>query len=106
MIEFKDLLMVISLIITNGVALATYGAKVNMKISALERDLASTRDRLNDHSNSNWHDIKELKAAATKDRDDNKVDYANMMKEIAILNKNISDLRVDVVKAMGQKNVK
>lgn len=104
MIELKDIITILSILLANGIALATAFTRLNIRIAEIAQDQNSLRAKIDEHTYHNRVDLKEIKEAAGKDRDTSRIDYMNVMKEIASLNKNVSDLRVDIVKAM--KNVK
>jgi hypothetical protein len=103
MFELKDVLTILSILIANGAVLATAFTKLNIRIAEIAQDQNALKAKMDSHIYDNKSEIKEVKDSATKDRDGQKVDTANVMKEIAVLNRNISDLRVEIVKAMKTK---
>jgi len=106
MLELREIIALLGVLMANGIALATAFTKLNIRIAEVVRDQLALKAKFEDHAGDNKDDIREIKAIASNDRNENRADHADIVRELAVVNKNISDLRVDIVKTFIKKNDK
>ena len=94
---------VIGLLVTNGAALAAVFTNLNIKIAENATDILSIKNDIEEHKAKNKDDLKELKDAILRDKVDNREDHSKIVADLALINKNIADLRVDIIKAIKGK---
>ena len=103
MIEIDNLIALISLIVANGLAIGGVFLRLNIKIASLSRDYISLKNDIEEHKLSTKSDLKEFKDIVLRDKVDNRDDHQRMVNELNSINKSISDMRVDVIKAIKDK---
>lgn len=106
MLEASQIISLSALIITNAAALIAVFVKLNVKIAEIAKDYISIKSDFEEHKLKNKEDIMELKQIALRDRIDNKDDHQRIVDELNHVNKSISDLRVDIIKAIKNKDGK
>ena len=106
MLELREIIALLGVLIANGIALATSFTRLNIRIAEVTRDQLALKAKFEDHVGDNKEDIREVKTIAANDRVENRADHADIVRELAVVNKNISDLRVDIVKTFIKKNDK
>ena len=104
--ELKDLIAILGILLANGAALATAFTKLNIKIAGLSRDYISLKADVEEYKVSSKSDLKEFKEIVLRDKIDNKEDHQRIVSELGVVNKSISDMRVDIIKAIQEKNKK
>ena len=103
MIEIDNLIALISLIVANGLAIGGVFLRLNIKIASLSGDYISLKNDIEEHKISTKSDLKEFKDIVLRDKVDNRDDHQRMVNELNSINKSISDMRVDVIKAIKDK---
>lgn len=106
MIELKDLISLLGLLVANGIALAGVFTKLNIKISEIYRDVLSMKAELEEHKNSNRMDLKEFKETILRDKVESKSDHNKIVVTLSEIATSIADLRVDIAKISTRQNIK
>ena len=83
--------------------LAAVFTNLNIKIAENATDILSIKNDIEEHKSKNKDDMKELKDAIIRDKTDNREDHMKIVGDLATVNKNIADLRVDIIKAIKGK---
>lgn len=106
MIELKDLISLLGLLVANGIALAGVFTKLNIKISEIYRDVLAMKADLEEHKNSNRIDLKEFKETILRDKVESKSDHNKIVATLSEIATSIADLRVDIAKINTRQNIK
>ena len=106
MIELKDLISILGLLIANGIALAGVFTKLNIKITEIYRDVVSVKADLEEHKNNNKFDLKEFKEAILRDKVETKSDHDKIVATLLEIATSIADVRVDIAKISTAQNIK
>ena len=106
MIELKDMISLLGLLIANGIALAGVFTKLNIKITEIYRDVVSVKADLEEHKNNNKLDLKEFKETILRDKVESKSDHDKIVIALSEIATSISDLRVDIAKISTRQDIK
>jgi len=103
MIDLKDIISLLGILIVNGIAIATAFTKLNIKIAENSKDILAIRADIEEHKVNNKVDLKEFKEVVLRDRLENKEDHQRVIDSISKLADLVSDLRVEIFKSIKSK---
>ena len=99
--DIQDILAFASLILVNGVTIATAFTRLNIRIAETQRDVLSIKADLDEHKSSNKCDIKDIKESVLRDSIENKKDHQRVVDSVSTLANSINDMKVEIVKAVS-----
>ena len=103
LMETKDVITLVVLLLTWGAGLATIYTNFNVRITEIIKDVLAIKKDIEEHKIVNKTEVKELKDMMQSDRMDNREDYLRILETLNKLSASIADLRVDLAKNTKQK---
>jgi hypothetical protein len=88
------------IILANAATIATVFINLNVKIAENAKDILALKNDIEEHKLKNKDDIKDLKEIILRDKADNRDDHKAILLEVAALVKNLSDFKVEIIKAI------
>lgn len=99
--SIQDVFAFASLLLVNGVTIATAFTRLNIKIAETQKDVLAIKADIDEHKSTNKDDIKDIKESVLRDSIENKKDHQRVVDSVSALSDVINDMKIEIVRAVS-----